>query len=69
MDANQRRLLIALKSPVQQRLDTRHRCEDCGSVLSRNDFQSYWDGCPELERTGAVPRICEECNDAAEMVD
>jgi hypothetical protein len=61
MNNVERRLMIALKSPVQRRIDTRHRCEDCGRVLVLGDFHSYWDGCVELERTGAVPRCCVDC--------
>ena len=57
----QRRLKIALKSPIQQQLDPRHRCEECSGVLTLRDFQSYWDGDIELEMTGAVPRVCEDC--------
>jgi len=63
-DATKRRL-IALKSPQSTRSDGRPRCEDCGRVLVRRDFLSYWDGDAELERQHAVPRCCDDC---AELV-
>lgn len=47
--------------------DLRPRCETCLRLLSRADFVSYWDGCPDLERENAVPRLCEACCDEAEV--
>jgi hypothetical protein len=60
-----RRLLIALKSPVQQAIDPRPRCEECGSVLSTSDFKSYWDddSPPRDFGSSITPRICNECNE------
>jgi hypothetical protein len=66
MSQAQQRLLIALKSPVQARVDTRPRCEDCGSVLTRRDFASYWDGMIDLINSHAVPRCCENCAEEME---
>lgn len=67
MNAATRRLLIALKSPVQKQVDARPRCEDCGKVLVLSDFKSYWDGddphvdgcIPKGQST--TPRCCEDC--------
>lgn len=60
-----RRLSIALKSPFTPK-DPRPRCQDCGRVLTRRDFLSYWDGDLELEREHAVPRRCEDCAEQME---
>lgn len=60
-----RRLAIALKSPFTPK-DLRPRCEECLRVLTRRDFTSYWDGCPDLEREHAVPRVCENCAEQME---
>jgi hypothetical protein len=58
----QKRLLIALKSPVQELVDTRARCEDCGNVLVDRDFLSYWDGQGDLLNY-ATPRSCVDCGE------
>ena len=64
--AAQRRLLIALKSP-QMAVDVRPRCEDCGAVLTLEDFKAYWDG-DDPHRDGCIPkgasttpRCCVRC--------
>lgn len=72
-----RRLLIATKSPIQQAVDPRPRCADCGAVLTRRDFTSYWDDdcpaglivpgmTPEEMHNAITPRICEDCCESAE---
>lgn len=72
MDAATRRRLIALKSPTQKQVDPRPRCQDCGRVLERSDFTSYWDGqdprhwyvhgiSAEEYRSAITPRCCEDC--------
>ena len=77
MDAATRRRLIAMGSPLQAQVDARPRCEDCGLVLTRQDFLSYWDddsprglvapGMSAEERRAAVtPRCCEACAERAE---
>lgn len=66
MDAAARRRMIASKSPLMP-VDPRPRCEECTKVLDTRDFKSYWDGCPDLEREHAVPRVCEDCAEAMEL--
>lgn len=66
MDLASRQLLIAMRSPFFKQVDPRDRCEDCGRVLTRRDFQSYWDGSIALERERAVPRVCCDCVDELE---
>jgi len=61
MNAISARLFIALKSPLQRTLDTRARCADCGAVLVRRDYESYWDDDPTLARNFLVPECCERC--------
>lgn len=72
-----RRLLIASKSNIQKAIDPRPRCADCGAVLTRRDFTSYWDddspaglivaGMSQEEMHNAItPRICEECSERSE---
>jgi hypothetical protein len=65
MDATTRQR-IALKSPFNPP-DLRPRCEACLRLLSHADYVSYWDGCPDLRRENAVPRLCETCCDEAEV--
>jgi hypothetical protein len=68
-DAAAKRRLIAQASSIQKQLDPRPRCEECGRVLTRRDFLSYWDGDPDLEREYAVPRICDDCADQPHMAE
>ena len=63
--ASRRRLAIALKSPFTPK-SQEPRCAECLSVLTRRDFLSYWDGCVDLEREHAVPRVCEGCAEEME---
>ena len=69
MSTAAQRLLIAMKSPLQRQVDTRPRCEDCGKVLERHDFTSYWDGQdPYVDGClgrgeSTVPRCCDACAD------
>jgi hypothetical protein len=65
MNANTKRLLIALKSPLQQAADPRPRCEECGIVLARRDFLSFWDG-QGAALNYAAPRCCENCAEKME---
>lgn len=65
--ADTKRLKIALKSPQQRQADTRPRCEDCGRVLTADDFKAYWDDdVPFVGGGDTTPRICNACNDEAE---
>jgi hypothetical protein len=67
MNAATRRRLIANKSPFQKIADPRPTCEDCGAVLMRSDFTSYWDGGdPHVDGciprgANITPRVCENC--------
>jgi hypothetical protein len=69
MNQAQKRLMIALKSPIQAKVDPRPRCEDCGDVLTLSDLRHYWDG-PDPYVLGIIPKgespIPRCCTDCAE---
>ena len=72
MDLASQRRLIALRSPFFRQVDPRPRCQDCGRVLIRRDFTSYWDG-PDPYPNGCLgpgdditPRCCEDCAERME---
>ena len=81
MDAATRRLLIAQKSAIQQQADTRPRCQDCGRVLVRADYLTYWDGqdpgrdwprarnakTAQEYRDAITPRCCAGCAECNEI--
>ena len=56
MNLETQRRLIAQKSPIHKMVDPRPTCETCGRVLTRRDFEAYWDGAHE-----GTPACCERC--------
>lgn len=68
MDAAMQRKMIAMKSLFMPKV-VEHRCEECKHMLSHRDFLSYWDGDQKLEHEFAVPRICENCAEKADLCD
>jgi len=66
------RLAIAQRSPIQQQVDKRPRCQECHRVLDLDDHKAYWDG-DDPYVTGCLPRGCDPtprvCNRCAEVME